>query len=211
LTAKTFATWLLSAFYHGIVIYFCIFLVAEIINPNGQNSDQWVLSTFSIVCGVIVVVLRGALSTRHFVPHSHVAYWFSMTIDVFGILFIESQLIWTFPRYYQVMDYAFTTVYLWFIIPIVVVLCLVPDVSVMYYKRQVQPDNWQIIQELGRMEPFAEESYEPIAEVVIPNNDEEGNQTDPEKDEEDESLQDLSKQNRIEIINPDADLAPVCS
>uniref|UniRef100_A0A6B2KXQ5 Phospholipid-transporting ATPase n=1 Tax=Arcella intermedia TaxID=1963864 RepID=A0A6B2KXQ5_9EUKA len=171
LTARTFGTWLLSALWHGIVIFFVIFLIPDTIRPNGQNSDMWVLSTISVLCGVIVVVLRGALSTRHFVPHSHAAYWFSITFDVFGLLFLESQLITAFPRYYKVMDMTFTTGYLWFIILLAVMACLVPDVAVMYFARQVFPKNYQIVQEMGVVNKDSyKDEEEAVNEKVEPEN-----------------------------------------
>eukprot|EP01125_Pyxidicula_operculata_P007945 TRINITY_DN2680_c1_g1_i1.p1 TRINITY_DN2680_c1_g1~~TRINITY_DN2680_c1_g1_i1.p1 ORF type:complete len:1154 (+),score=239.21 TRINITY_DN2680_c1_g1_i1:18-3479(+) len=147
LTTKSLISWSLSAFYASLVIFFSQFLMSDILH-NGQTIDHWVTSTTVGVAGLFAITFRSILATRHWVVLSLIGTWGSLTLP-FILLLTESQMVSFFPKFYKVMDVCVSSPTFWLMIPLVTVICLLPDFCFEYLSRQVKPKKWQIVQELG--------------------------------------------------------------
>jgi len=115
---------------------------------------------------------------------SIIAYFLSY-IALFGLLFIESDLIDTFPNYYQVMHTAARTGYFWFGIGIVSTICIVPEVCLEFFQRTYYPRDWQIVQELA----FSDGVHPKTISQIV----QEGNELLENTDEEDSSESDIQQ------------------
>jgi len=147
LTRQTMFSWMFTAAYHSVVIFFSIFFTTDILMSNGRVGGLFVDSTCAATAGVIAILLKAMLSTHHWVWPSAVAYILSL-VALFGLFSIENTFVQLFPSYYNIMNTSMEMPFFWLNILLVISICIIPEVAYEYFKRLYLPYNWQIIQEL---------------------------------------------------------------
>jgi len=167
LTNGTFAVWMCSAMYQSLVFFFSIFLLPEAVRDSGLTGGLWGVSTMVAASGIVTIILRGALATRHWVWINHLFYWGSIAL-LFIFLFIESHWLSLFPQFYGVMDFVTASGYFWFYFFWVIVICLLPDVVFNFVQRQAFPYMWQIVQEEAHHQPDDQVELSEISSVYLP-------------------------------------------
>jgi len=146
LTKKSFSRWMISAIYHSIVFWFGIYLLPAALHVIGTNAGLFELSTFVATAGITTIILKAALVTRYWVWVSHLAYWGSLFL-LFVLFLIESAWIEAFPTFYRTMNFVLTSPSIYFYVPCIVMICLVPDFAFEYIQSQWFPERWQTIRE----------------------------------------------------------------
>jgi len=105
------------------------------------------LSTFVATAAITTIILKAVSVTKYWVWLSHCAYWGSILL-ISILFFIESTQISLFPDFYHTMNYVMTSSSLYFYIPIVIAICLVPDIAATSIQSQFWPQKWQVIREV---------------------------------------------------------------
>jgi len=148
-TARSFMRWVVSAAYHSLVIFFTLWLMPDVLRPNGQDPGLWAVSTIVGTAGVWAIIMRGMIGTNRFVWPTHVANFVSFGAPL--VLFaIESNWLSLFPNFYGVMNWVLATGNFWFVALWIVAACNIPEVAYEYLQRQYWPKDWQVVAEVKK-------------------------------------------------------------
>jgi len=151
-TYRTFMFWMNSAIWHAVVIYFGLLIILpnDGILQDGKILDLWSWGTISCTAAVVVVNLKIALETKTWNVLVHIAIWGSI-ISYLVFLCIYNDLYNITPNdTYFVFFYVAASPSYYFGVIILVVICLLPELVIVYSKRQWRPKEWQIVQEEQR-------------------------------------------------------------
>ncbi|KAJ3450981.1 putative phospholipid-transporting atpase [Anaeramoeba flamelloides] len=154
-----FWTWLLEGMYHALVLFLIPYFLwnSEPLAGNGQTSGLWGMSITVYTGLVFVVNLKLALHVNSWTWIHHFTIWGSIIVW-FVFILILGEIPLLAPSMYKVAVNVFSTGIFWFTVFISVVICLVPDILIKYFRREFKPLDFHIIQErekrnLGPIEP----------------------------------------------------------
>lgn len=151
---RAVGTWMLSSFYIGFVLYFaCFHGIAGTagLYSNGQTADRWVVATIASTIGVFVVLFKAAIVLEHWNVFAHISIWGSMLTYFFFVMFYMEVSFGSF-------NYAVTGTYMrmlrtgafWFGLPIVSIICLLPDIVINFVLDQWRPSPTRILKEIEK-------------------------------------------------------------
>lgn len=141
--------WFLYALYHASVIFwftFAIFYPSHSVSQTGRDVGLQEFGFYMMTMAVLVVTLRLALESVHWVFFTHFAVWGSL-IFYFLARFALSNMISFDPGQFGIFELSFSTPNFWISTVLVVATCLLPIVAVKYLKRSYYPKEWYLLQE----------------------------------------------------------------
>jgi len=153
---KTFWVWVILAFYDSALAFFVALAALHHDNvfDNGQTSDLWVFSTATYTCLVITATLKLALDIKHWTIIHQITVWGSIVVYVVFMMIYNSILttggFLSSTGMYWIFWTTLTTPTFWFLLPMTIVICLLPDVLWKYIMRNYYPTASDIARELMR-------------------------------------------------------------
>jgi phospholipid-transporting ATPase len=171
---KTFTLWNIIPLVHCIITYFGIYFATWSgngilgVKVNDLNVDGTVMTTVILV----VYLLRHALETKYFTWLTHVVFWFCfITYIIWCVLYnLIPQLPTIFVpdtySYYWIFFMSLSSLKSLLIQPLLIVACLLPDITFKFIKRHLNPDSWEyiLLQEKGYRPSLQEITTQEIAE-----------------------------------------------
>jgi phospholipid-transporting ATPase len=154
-----FVYWALDGVYQSLVIFYSVyFLFTDDVVSNGPYNgvaDLYYMASYASSIGIITVMLRIAMETRHWTIIEVVGIVLSL-IAFIAVLAIEGSVV-SIPLY-QVFVFDFSSATFYLMIVIVPVMCLLPTWTIRYVRRQYWPEDWHILLELHWMETQAKKN-----------------------------------------------------
>lgn len=141
--------WFIYALYHATVIFwftFAIFYPSHTISHTGRDVGLQEFGFYMMTMAVLVVTLRLALETVHWVFYTHFAVWGSLIFYFLARLALSNMINFD-PGQYGIMGLSFSTPNFWISTVLVVSTCLLPVVAIKYLKRSYYPKEWYLLQE----------------------------------------------------------------
>lgn len=141
--------WFFYALYHASIIFwftFAIFYPSHSVSQTGRDVGLQEFGFYMMTMAVLVVTLRLALESVHWVFFTHFAVWGSL-IFYFLARFALSNMISFDPGQFGIFELSFSTPNFWISTVLVVATCLLPIVAVKYLKRSYYPKEWYLLQE----------------------------------------------------------------
>lgn len=161
-TYKSLAMWFFFATYHSLVfMWFGILIYNDgiIFGSTGQVGGLRLIGNMVITLAITTIFLKLCLEVQNWNWIFQLGLYLSY-IGFFLTLAIESFLLeWWPQQYYQIIQ-LFSLPQFYFLIPIGVALCLLPDLTYKLVQRTYCPEDWQILQEhyklvdQGKAEPL---------------------------------------------------------
>jgi hypothetical protein len=121
-------------FHSGVLFYGSAFTLDHTTLSDGTDNDLWSQSTLMFTALVILVNIKIALWTSTWVTHSHWAFWCSMAIWFIyhlaysALYVVNPDMYWVFYRLAQMPNF-------WLGSAMLVVVCLVPDLTWAFVRR----------------------------------------------------------------------------
>jgi len=146
--------WLGTGIYQAFVVFFGVFFIwgKDTMFTNGHVEGMYGFGAFCYFAVIFTVNLRLALECRYWTVFTYVflivctAIWLPwMAIEGGVQKFITDGIM------YHVAFHLWTTGAFWLGVLFIVVLGIFPVVAIEYLRRQLRPQNYQIIQELKRL------------------------------------------------------------
>lgn len=144
---KILYLWLLTGVIHSIAIFFMNLFA------HGFSEGIWELGEACYASVVVTVTFRLALEIHTWTWISVICTFGSMACWFFWML-----LIGAVPKFitdgtmYQVPNHVFNTGIFWLSVLLVSMLCIFPDMAIIYYKRTYFPEKYHIVQEEALLE-----------------------------------------------------------
>jgi phospholipid-transporting ATPase len=151
---RTLIEWMASATYHSLVLFFgtAAFLAQPAsVLVSGQSGGLALFGDMVMTVGVVVIFCKLALETLHWTWPTHVGLWGSLAL-YFATVAVEDTWFTIFPDQYGVFSKIVTAApafWLWLVVA--VGICLLPDLVVLYARRQYWPEPWYILRERYRL------------------------------------------------------------
>jgi len=146
--------WMMSAFYHSIVLFgvsFFIFYDTNNVLPGGQVSDIWQFGMLTSTIAILVVLHKIALETNYWTVVN--IFFHLLSLALYFLILVGISIFPTYwPQGYGLIQHLFTTASFWFALPMAFVICLLPDFVAKFVRRNWQPLKWQILQEQRKQE-----------------------------------------------------------
>lgn len=141
--------WFTYALFHASVIFwftFAIFYPSHTISHTGRDTGMQEFGFYMMTMAVLVVTLRLAMETVHWVFFTHFAIWGSL-IFYFLVRLALSHMLSFDPGQYGLFALSFSTPSFWFSTVLVTATCLLPILAIKYLKRSYYPKEWYLLQE----------------------------------------------------------------
>jgi len=141
--------WFVYAIYHSVIIFwftFALFYPSHSISQTGRNTGGAEFGFYMMTMAVLVVTLRLALESVHWVFFTHFAVWGSLIFYFLARLALSNMLSFD-PGQYGLFGLSFSTPTFWLSVLLVVITCLLPNFAVKYLKRSYYPKEWYLLQE----------------------------------------------------------------
>lgn len=141
--------WFFYALYHASVIFwftFAIFYPSHTVSATGRDVGLQEMGFYMMTMAIVVVTLRLALESVHWVFFTHFAVWGSLVFYFLARMALSNMLIFD-PGQYGIFELSLSSANYWFSVILVVMACLLPIVAVKYLKRSYYPKEWYLLQE----------------------------------------------------------------
>mmetsp|Transcript_23132 Transcript_23132/g.57897 ORF Transcript_23132/g.57897 Transcript_23132/m.57897 type:complete len:1024 (+) Transcript_23132:91-3162(+) len=162
-TMTTLALWMASATYHSLVFFFTTYpmFVESSLAFNGQMGGLYVMGNWIFAGGLFVLFFKFALEVETWNIIIHLALWLSV-LCYFATVLMENFWFAIFPEQYGVVGWMFQQPTFWLWAFACVVLCMIPDVTLKFLRRELRPAYYQLLQERYRHSSTA--FYHPLGD-----------------------------------------------
>ncbi|KAJ3075667.1 hypothetical protein HDU98_007224 [Podochytrium sp. JEL0797] len=140
---------LVDSIWHSVVVFYGLFLVFgdSDIGPNGKVVGYWDLTFFSSNLIVAVVFAKLAVIQNIWNFLSWIMLLLSILVFIIGAIVIENigygSVPGTYAECYKLFDF-------WFSIPIIVAICVLPNVALISFRRMIWPSDGDIAVEMQK-------------------------------------------------------------
>ena len=144
--------WFAYAIYHATVIFwftFGTFYPTTTVTQTGRDVGSQDMGFYMMTMAVLVVTLRLALESVHWVVFTHFAVWGSLVFYFLARLALSNMLEFDTGQY-GIFELGLQTPTFWLSVILVVIACLLPNFAVKYLKRSYYPKEWYVLQEKNR-------------------------------------------------------------
>ncbi|KAJ6242785.1 putative phospholipid-transporting atpase [Anaeramoeba flamelloides] len=148
---KSYWVWIIEGLYHACVMFFIPLLVmgTNIARSDGKPTSFWVYGLIIYTFVVFVVNLKVAIETTYWTWMHHFTIWGSI-IFWFLLIFLICNSFKMNSYLYAVANEAFAQPHFWISLLLVVFICLLPDITWKYIRRNYFPKDFHIIQEIEK-------------------------------------------------------------
>eukprot|EP01121_Diplochlamys_sp_Union-15-3_P006961 TRINITY_DN17519_c0_g1_i1.p1 TRINITY_DN17519_c0_g1~~TRINITY_DN17519_c0_g1_i1.p1 ORF type:complete len:262 (+),score=18.48 TRINITY_DN17519_c0_g1_i1:3-788(+) len=147
LKSVTLLQWLVYTVYHSLALFFLTYwMYDDFILSNGKLSGLRVFGNVVMSIGIILVSLKLAIETNTWNMLIHTGLWGSI-LFYFLLIAVQSYFESWFPSQAGIISVVLTEPLFYLVLVIVVVVCLLPDLTFKYLYRQYRPKKWRLIQE----------------------------------------------------------------
>lgn len=151
---KTFASWIITAAYHSIILYIGgeLFWLGDQIQSDGQIAGHWVWGTAMYGAVLLTVLGKAALVTNNWTKYHVIAIPGSMAIwYVFVAAYATvAPMIGVSTEYHGLVPRLFTSPVFWLQTFCLAILALLRDFTWKYVKRMYYPQTYHHIQEIQK-------------------------------------------------------------
>ncbi|KAK0722457.1 hypothetical protein B0T26DRAFT_642980 [Lasiosphaeria miniovina] len=151
---KVFASWILTAVYHSIILYIggSLFWINDGVQSDSLVAGKWVWGTAMYGAVLLTVLGKAALVTNNWTKYHIIAIPGSMAIwivfvAVYGT--VAPKLGFS-TEYYGVIPRLFTSATFWIEMPTLALLCLFRDFTWKFSKRLWRPEPYHHVQEIQK-------------------------------------------------------------
>ncbi|EGC35956.1 hypothetical protein DICPUDRAFT_32597 [Dictyostelium purpureum] len=140
---------IIGGLYHSVAMYFGLYLLVnndDIVNQYGKMGGLTMMASFCSAYAVITILLKAALDIKYWNFIVHIGIWGSLFIYIM-VAIITSAMLDAIPSSYYVYYFDLSLLKFYLMIIIMIFICLVPNFSYKYIKRQLYPKESTILQE----------------------------------------------------------------
>jgi phospholipid-transporting ATPase len=153
-----FLRWMLMAVVSSFLITTISIAVFNSASVYGLVLGLWDVNTVIYTGTVLVANLRLALASSMWTKIHHVVMWSSIASwFVVASIYCSNVALYLAPDMFHVIFHLFSVPTFWFVMPILCLVCLLPDIVWDFVMRTYFPSNYQVVQEIYRAEKEEEE------------------------------------------------------
>jgi len=148
LNYKTTFWWFFNAVWHSLVIYFVVYIIFQndVIWDSGKTAGLWSLGYYVQTFAVLVVLLKLALETKHWVIVTHIGIWGSI-VCYFIVLWTQSLTYTLFAPEYFVFENASKSFNFVLMLFLILSICFTYDITIIWIHRNFFVLHSYILQE----------------------------------------------------------------
>jgi len=153
-----FLRWMIMAVLSSFLITFVSLLAFNSPEIYGLTLGMWDVNTTIYTATVLVANLRLALATTTWTTIHHVVMWTTiLSWFVVAAIYCSRVALYLAPDMFFVIFNLLSVPTFWFAMPIVCIVCLLPDILWDFVTRTNFPTNYQVVQEIFKAERAGQE------------------------------------------------------